>query len=83
MVVVVIYLLTEQEIYKFKVNNETVDVPIQFLLNFLINVEHEEVSIKRNVYDVLVEYDAFDKSKILNICKYLMIKDNIKNVWTC
>ena len=46
-------------------------------------MEHEEVSIKRNVYDVLVEYDAFDKSKILNICKYLMIKDNIKNVWTC
>ena len=46
-------------------------------------MEHEEVSIKRNVYDVLIEYDAFDKSEILNICKYLMIKDNIKNVWTC
>ena len=56
---------------------------------FLFNVESEEVSFKGNIYHFLVDYDAIDKYKILNIHKYLLVKNDIKyygmfvyiNVW--
>ena len=32
-----------------------------------------------NVYDFSVDYVAIDKSNILNIHKYLMIKNSIQN----
>ena len=38
----------------------------------------EKVSLKKNVYDFSVDYDTIDKSDILNIYKYLMIKNNVK-----
>ena len=41
-------------------------------------VKAEEVSLKGNVYDFPVDYDATDKSDILNIYKYLMTMNNIK-----
>ena len=37
----------------------------------------EEISLKGNAYDFSVDYDDIDKSTILNIHKYLMIKNNI------
>ena len=36
-------------------------------------MDGEAVSLKGNVHDFSVDYDAFDKSDILSIHKYLMI----------
>ena len=43
--------------------------------------DSKEVSFKENAYEFSVDYDAIDKSNILNIHQYLMIKNSIKNVW--
>ena len=40
--------------------------------------ESRELSLKGNVYDFSVDYNAIDKSGILNIHKYLMVKNKIK-----
>ena len=40
-------------------------------------VDSEEVSLKRNLCDFSVDYDAIDKSNILNIHKYLMNKNHL------
>ena len=40
-------------------------------------VDSEEVSLTGNMHDISVDYDAIDKSDILNIHKYLMAKNNI------
>ena len=78
--------------YEFKTNIKNVDFANQFFLGcisnkfaisnkiwvYLINFETEKVSLKGNVYDFLVNYDAIDKSDILNIRKYLRVKNNIK-----
>ena len=37
-----------------------------------------EVSLEENVHDYLVDCNAINKSDILNIQKYLMVKSNIK-----
>ena len=58
---------------------------LAFHLNFVLEaylikfdyVDSEEVSFKGHVCDFSVDYDAIDKSNILNIHKYLMIKNNI------
>ena len=42
----------------------------------LIKFEAEKVSLKKLCF--LFNYDAIDKSDILNIRKYLMVKNNIK-----
>ena len=44
-------------------------------------VDSEEVSLKRNLRDFSVDYDAIDKSNILNIHKYLINKNHLSNVW--
>ena len=54
-----------------------------FLLNFvqeayLINVESEKVLFKENINDSSGDYDVTNKSKILNLNKYLIVKNNIK-----
>ena len=41
-------------------------------------VKVEEVSLKGNIYDFSVDYDAIEKSHILNIHKYLMFTNNLK-----
>ena len=41
-------------------------------------VEPEEVSFKENVYDFSVYYDAIDKSDLLNLHKYLILKNDIE-----
>ena len=80
MVITVICLL--KKVYKFKANNKNVHFPNQPCLgnisNKFGNVEAEEVSLKWNVYDFSIDYDAINKSGILNIHKYLMVKNNIK-----
>ena len=71
-----------KEIFKFKANNKNVNFPTQFCLGSISNgfgaTESREVSLKGNVYDFSVDYNAIDKSDILNIHKYLMVKNNIK-----
>ena len=44
--------------------------------------ESQEVSFKGSVYDSLIDYDAIDKSKTFNMHKYLMVKNNTKEVTT-
>ena len=69
-----------KEIFKFKAGNKNVNFPTQFcpgnISDRLGALESREVSLNGNVYDFPV-----DKSDILNIHKYLMIKNNRKNVW--
>ena len=71
-----------KEIYKFKADNEIVNFPSQFRLGSISNtfdyIEAEKVSLKGNVYEFSANYNAFDKSDISNIHKYLMIKNNTK-----
>ena len=40
-------------------------------------VDTEEVLFKGYVYGFPVDYDAIDKYNILNICKYLIIENNM------
>ena len=40
-------------------------------------VDSEEASLKGNMYGISVDYDAIDKSDILNIHKYLMAINSI------
>ena len=71
-----------KEIFKFKADNGTVNFPTQFCLAGMSNgfgaIESKEVSLKGNVYNFLVEYNAIDKCNILNIQMYVMVKNNIK-----
>ena len=75
------YLIVNgKETYKFKASNKN-NFTSQFCLRSISNkfdrVDTEEVSFKGNVYDFSVDYDAINKSNILNIHKYLMIKNSI------
>ena len=77
------YLLVDRkEIYKFKANNKNVNFPTMFCLGKISNKfdanESREVPLKGNVYDFFFDYNAVDRSDILNIHKYLMVKINIK-----
>ena len=81
--IIVVCLLTEKNVKaKFKANNENINFSSQFCIGSISNkldyVESEEVSLKGNMYDFSVDYDAIDKSNILNIHKYLMVKNNRK-----
>ena len=66
----------------FKANNKNNNFPTQFCLQSICNRfsanEFREASLKENVYDFSVDYNSFDKSDILNIHKYLMVKNNVK-----
>ena len=72
-----------KEVFKFKANNKNVDFPTQFCLENTSNrfgaTDSREVSLKGNVYNVSVDYNATDTSDIINIHNYLMVKNN--NVW--
>ena len=74
--------VNKKEIYNFKADNKNVNFPNQFYLGSTSNKfdfsESSEVYLKGNVYDYSVVYDAIDKSDILNIHKYFMVKNNLK-----
>ena len=63
-----------KEIYKFKDETKNVNFPTQFSLARISEkfraAESRGARFKRNGYDFLVDYNAIDKSDILNICKY-------------
>ena len=79
MVIIVICLLMEK---KPKADNKNFNFPTQFCFGSITNgfsaTESREASLKGYVYDFLVDYNSIDKSDILNIRKYLMVNDNIK-----
>ena len=74
--------VNRKEIFKFKPDNKYVNFPIQFFLERKSNgfgtTNSRELSLKGNVYDFSVDNQAIDKSDILNIDKYIMVKNNIK-----
>ena len=71
-----------KEIVKFQADNKNVNFPTKFYLESMSNgfgtAEYGEISLKVNLYDFLVNYNAIDKYNILIIYKYLMVKKNIK-----
>ena len=48
------------------------------ICNVLSATESIEVSLNGNVHDFSVDFYSIYKSNILNICKYLMTKNNVK-----
>ena len=74
-----------KEIYKFEVSSKNNNFPTQFCLGSIPNefdsLASREVSLKGNVYGFSVDYEAIEKPNILNIHKYLMIKNKKQNVW--
>ena len=66
--------------YKFKATNKNNNFPSRFCLGSISNGfnsnDLNEVSFKGNMYDFSVDYNSIDKSDILNIHKYLMIKSS-------
>ena len=82
MLIIVVCLLMRKKIFKFKTENKNVDVPTQFCLWNISNgfsaTESREVTLVANVYDFSVDYNSVDKSDILNIHKYLMVKNSMK-----
>ena len=71
-----------KEIFKFGAANKHVNFPTQFCLRSISNgfsaTESKKVSLNGNMYDFSVNYNSLDKSKVLNIHKYSMTKNNIK-----
>ena len=74
-----------KKIYKFKASSKYINFSTQFCCGSIYNgfsaFESREVSSNGNVYDFSVDYNSIDKSNILNIHKYLMVKNNIENIW--
>ena len=67
-----------KEICKFKASDKNINFPTQFYLGIISNklnyVYEEEVSLKANVYHFPIDYNAINKSDILDIHKYLLVK---------
>ena len=74
-------------IIKCKADNKNVNFPTQFSLGSISDgfsaTESREVSWNGNVHDFPVDYNSIDKSNTLNIHKYLMTKNNIKQFSAC
>ena len=73
------YLFVDgKEIFEFKTDNKNVNFPLNFVSEVylmdlvLLSVENG------NVYDFSVSCNSVKKSDVLNIHKYLMIKNNIR-----
>ena len=78
-------LVNGKEIYKIKADNKHVNFWTQFCLGSISNkfdtIDSREVSLTVNVHNFSVDYNHIDKSNILNIHKYLVVKNNTWNVW--
>ena len=74
--------VNRKEVFKFEADNKNVNFSTQFCLrsisNGFTNTESKEVSLNWNVFDFSVDYNAIDKSDIINIHKHIMTKNNIK-----
>ena len=81
MVIIVICFLMEKKSISLKLIKKM--LTSQFCLESISNgfgaADSRGVSLKENVYDFSVNYNALDKSDIWNIHKYLMVKnDNVQ-----
>ena len=58
--------------------------PIQFYIENISNgfgaINSKEIYLKGNVYEFSVDYNATDELDILNIYKFLMVKNNLNKV---
>ena len=65
--------VNREEIYEFRPSIKNNNYPSRFCLGSISNEfdsnDWKEVSFKGNVYDFSVEYNAVDKSNILNLHK--------------
>ena len=65
----------------FKASNKNINFPTQFCPGNISNksdaIDSKYVSLKENVFDISVDYNSIHESDILNIYRYLMIKNNI------
>ena len=86
MVILGVCLIMEK-ILKFKADNNNFYFHIQFfwvrISKTFDYIEPKVVPFKENVYTFSADYNAFGKPKVLNSHEYLMIKNNIENVWIC
>ena len=71
--------VTRKEIFSFNADNKDVNFRTQFCLASISNgfgtIESIKVSLKGNVYDFPVDYNATNKSDIFNIHNYLMVEE--------
>ena len=71
---IIVTCLLKKKIYKFKVNNKIINFPSRICPGIISNkcnhVDAEKASLKGNVQDFSVGYDAIDKSLLVkNIIK--------------
>ena len=82
MLIIVICLLMETISLTLTFNFKNVKFLTQFCLGSISNgfsaCKSRKVSLNENVYDFSVNYNSIDKFDILNIHKYPMTKNNIK-----
>ena len=73
-----------KEIYKFKASNKNNNFSSWFCLGSASDEcnsdDLNEVSFKGNICDFSVDFDSIDKSNILNMHKYLIIKNRIQKI---
>ena len=71
-----------KEIFQFQADNKNVNFPTQSCLGSISNGfrahESGEVPLNGNVYHFSVDYNSINKSSILNIHKYLIMKIEYK-----
>ena len=71
-----------KEIYKFEDSNGNANFLTRFCLGSMSDrfsvIESREVSLGGNVHNLSVDYNAIDKSDILDIHRNSMVKKNIK-----
>ena len=79
--IIVIYLLMKRKSLSLKLTIKM----LTFQLNFVLEIYLMDLVLlslqkylKGNEYDSSVDFNFIDKSDILNIHKYLMIKSNVK-----
>ena len=83
MVIIIVFLLTEKGIYKFK-ENKNINLPIQFCLGSIsskFDYFKAEKYLQKEMcmtFELIMIFQLIHKSDILNIHKYLMLKNNIK-----
>ena len=83
MLVIVICLLMEKKSLSLKVTIKMLTFQLNFvsevyLMDLVLLSLEKYFYLNENVYDFSVDYNSIDKSDILSIHKYLMIKNNIK-----
>ena len=71
-----------KEIITFKADNKDVNFATRFCLGRILDgfsaTEFSEIYLSGNVYDFSVDFNSINKSEILNLQRYLMTKNNIK-----